>query len=209
MKVKVKNLSGKVIEELELKPNVFEIAVNEKLLHQVYVSQYANQRHSKAHTKTRGELRGSTKKPWKQKGTGRARTGDVKNPIWRSGGTVFGPRNNRNYSQKINKKEAKLATLMAIVTKIKESTLIIVDNYEVEGAKTSLMAKSIKALKIQGSILMAFDKKSKKYARASRNLVNVKNIDLKEINVLEILNSKNLIMSKEGIKEIEKKYSNL
>ena len=207
MKVDVKDLAGKVVETLELKSKAFNVDVNENLLHQVYVAQYANQRHSKAHTKTRGEIQGSTKKPWKQKGTGRARTGDVKNPIWRSGGTVFGPRSNRNYSQKINKKEARLATIMALVSKIKEDRLVVVKDYNLKEVKTSLMAKVVDKLKLAGKTLMVFDKDGKKYMRASQNLPQISNLDVEKLNVLDILNNKYIVVSEAGMKFLDKKYS--
>ncbi len=206
MKVDVKDLAGKVVETLELKSKAFNVDVNEDLLHQVYVAQYANQRHSKAHTKTRGEIQGSTKKPWKQKGTGRARTGDVKNPIWRSGGIVFGPRNNRNYSQKINKKEARLATIMALISKIKEDKLVVVKDYNLKEVKTSLMAKVVDKLKLAGKTLMVFDKDGRKYMRASQNLLQVSNLDVEKLNVLDILNNKYIVVSEAGMKFLDKKY---
>ena len=207
MKVDVKDLDGKVVEALELKSKVFDVDVNEDLLHQVYVAQYANRRHSKAHTKTRGEVRGSTKKPWKQKGTGRARTGDVKNPIWRSGGTVFGPRSDRNYSQKINKKEARLATVMALISKVKEGQLVVVKDYNLKEVKTSLMAKVVDKLKLAGKTLMVFDKDGKKYMRASQNLPQVNNLEVERLNVFDILNNKYVVISEEGMKFLDKKYS--
>ncbi len=207
MKVDVKDLAGKVVETLELKSKAFNVDVNENLLHQVYVAQYANQRHSKAHTKTRGEIQGSTKKPWKQKGTGRARTGDVKNPIWRSGGTVFGPRSNRNYSQKINKKEARLATIMALVSKIKEDQLVVVRDYNLKEVKASLMAKVVDKLKLAGKTLMVFDKDGKKYMRASQNLSQISNLDVEKLNVLDILNNKYIVVNEAGMKFLDKKYS--
>ncbi len=206
MKVDVKDLTGKVIEVLELKSKVFDMDINENLLHQVYVSQYANRRYSTAHTKTRGEVRGSTKKPWKQKGTGRARTGDVKNPVWRSGGTVFGPRSNRNYSQKINKKEARLATVMALISKIKEDQLVVVKDYNLKEIKTGLMAKAINKLKLTGKTLMVFDKNSRKYMRASRNLSQVNNLDVEKLNVFDILNNKYVVVSEGGMKFLDEKY---
>jgi len=206
MKIDVKDLTGKVVESLELKSKIFDVEINEDLLHQVYVAQYANRRQSKAHTKTRGEVRGSTKKPWKQKGTGRARTGDVKNPIWRSGGTVFGPRSNKNYSQKINKKEARLATRMALTAKIKDKKLIVVKDLELKEVKTALMAEAMKKLKIKGKTLMTFDEKNRKYMRASRNLPEINNLEVERLNVFDILNNKNVIITEAGLKFLEKKY---
>ena len=206
MKIEVKNLAGKVVEEMEINSDVFGVKVDEEILSQVYTSQYANKRRVTAHTKTRGEVRGSTKKPWKQKGTGRARTGSVKNPLWRSGGTIFGPRSNRNYSQKINKKVARLAVLMALSGKIADSKLIVLDSYELKENKTRLMAKAVEKLKLQGKKLFVFNDNNKKYIQAVRNLKDVQSISLKSLNVFDMLNRKYLIMDKESVKFLEKKY---
>lgn len=207
MKIEVKDLAGKVVEEMDLKPDVFGVEVDEKLVAQVYVGQYANQRHSKAHTKKRGEIRGSTRKPWKQKGTGRARTGDVKNPIWRSGGIVFGPRSNRNYSQKINKKVAQLATKMTLSGKVLDNKLVVVDSYKLKENKTKYMAKAVKDLKLAGKSLFVFSEENHEYTQATRNVEDVKNIDLKNLSVFDMLNSKYLVMDKESVKFLEEKYT--
>jgi large subunit ribosomal protein L4 len=207
MKVVVKDLSGKEIEKMDVSADVFGIKIDEELISQVYTAQYANKRHSKAHTKKRGEIRGSTRKPWKQKGTGRARTGSVKNPIWRSGGIIFGPRSNRNYSRKINKKVARLAVLMVLSGKLNDGELVIVDNYKLKENKTKFMAKAISSLKLTGKALITFGKKSNKYVRATKNLKDVESIDIKNLNVFDMLNTKYLIVDKEGIKFLEEKYT--
>ncbi len=207
MKVVVNNLAGKEVEKMEVSPDVFGVKVDEELLSQVYTVQYANKRHSKAHTKKRGEIRGSTRKPWKQKGTGRARTGSVKNPLWRSGGIIFGPRSNRNYSGKINKKVAQLAILMTLSGKLSDGELVIVDSYELKENKTKFMAKALNNLKLVGKILIAFSEKSSKYTQASSNLEDVSNLDVKNLNVFDMLNSKYLVLDKEGVKFLEKKYT--
>ena len=206
MKVVVKNLAGKEVEKMDVSADIFGVKIDEELLSQVYTAQYANKRHSKAHTKKRGEIRGSTRKPWKQKGTGRARTGSVKNPLWRSGGIIFGPRSNRNYSRKINKKVARLAVLMALSGKLNDEELVIVDNYKLKENKTRFMAKAVNSLKLAGKTLIAFGEKSEKYTRATNNLKDINNINVKNLNVFDMLNSKYLIIDKEGIKFLEKKY---
>ena len=113
-KIAVKNCQGEKVSELEISSEVFEVSINEKLLQQVFVAQASNQRVAIANTKTRGERAGSTKKPWRQKGTGRARTGSVRNPIWRKGGITFGPQKERNFNKKINQKMKIAATKMAL-----------------------------------------------------------------------------------------------
>jgi large subunit ribosomal protein L4 len=207
MKVVVKDLTGKEIEKMDVSPDVFGVKVDDELISQVYIAQYANKRHSKAHTKKRGEVRGSTRKPWKQKGTGRARTGSVKNPLWRSGGIIFGPRSNRNYSRKINKKVARLAVLMVLSGKLNDGELTIVNNYDLKENKTKFMAKAIGSLKLAGKMLVTFSEGSEKYSQATNNLEDVKNVDIKNLNVLDMLNSKHLVLDKEGVKFLEKKYT--
>ncbi len=207
MKVVVKDLTGKEIEKIDVSEDIFGIAVDDELVSQVYTAQYANKRQSKAHTKKRGEVRGSTKKPWKQKGTGRARTGSVKNPLWRSGGIVFGPRNNKNYSRKINKKVSRLATMMVLSGKLNDGELIVINNYQIEENKTKFMAEAVKNLKLTAKTLMAVDDKNKEFKMAMNNLVNVKNIIIDNLNVFDMLNSKYLVVSKAGIKFLEEKYT--
>lgn len=207
MKVVVKDLAGKEIEKMDISADVFGVKVDDELISQVYTAQYANKRHSKAHTKKRGEIRGSTRKPWKQKGTGRARTGSVKNPLWRSGGIIFGPRSNRNYSRKINKKVARLAVLMVLSGKLNDGELSVIDSYKLKENKTKFMAKAVSNLKLAGKILTTFSEKSSKYIRATNNLKDVENIDIKNLNVFDMLNSKYLVMDKDSVKFLEEKYT--
>ena len=127
MKIIVQNFEGKKVKDIELSESVFNVPLNAELLHEVYVSMDANQRTVIAHTKGRGEVAGSGRKPWKQKGTGRARVGSVRSPIWRGGGTVFGPTKDRNFKKKINKKANTIAILMALSEKLRSEKLIIVD----------------------------------------------------------------------------------
>lgn len=206
MKIEVKNFNGDVVEELKLKAGIFDIDIKDDLLHQVYVAQSANQRKVVAHTKTRGEVRGSTKKPWKQKGTGRARTGDVKNPLWRSGGTVFGPRNNRNYSKKVNKKVARLALKMAIAGKIKDGHIIVVEKYDLPEIKTARMQKALESLSALDRVLVSLNKEEKKYSPAIRNLPFVQLTGLNNVNVVDILNNKKLFLSKKAFLSLEERF---
>ena len=209
VKIAVKNLEGKSVETLEISDVVFGIKkINNDLVSQVYNAQYANKRKTTAHTKTRGEVRGSTKKPWKQKGTGRARTGSVKNPIWRSGGTIFGPSNKRNYVQKINKKMSRLAIMMVLSSKVMNKELILVDDFKNMNSKTKKIASALSKLDINGKKVFAFTKDSKKHQLATRNLENSKNSNVDRLSVLDLLNFKYLITDIAGIKHLEKKYSN-
>lgn len=206
--IEVKNLAGEKVEDLNLNPDVFGLKVNEQLVHQVYVCHMANSREVLAHTKNRGERAGSGIKPWKQKGTGRARVGQVRSPIWRKGGVVFGPTNDRNYSKKINFKMNQLAIKMTLSGKIADKEMVVVDTLAVSGNKTKSMAQALEKLKgDKGSTLIVFEKGEKDNARSSKNLVKVTNAQVEKLNIVEMLNHKYLVLSKQSVKYLEDKYS--
>ncbi len=207
MKTIVYNLEGKKVKDLELSEKVFNIPLNADLLHQVYVSMDANQRIAIAHTKGRGEVAGSGKKPWKQKGTGRARAGSVRSPIWRGGGIVFGPQKDRNFKKKINKKSNTRAILMALSEKLRSENLLVVDKLEAKNKKTKDIAGGLDNLKVKGSILINLAQGEKDNYLYVRNIKKVKCLPIDNLNVLDIMNHKNLILSEESIKYLEKKYN--
>ncbi len=206
MKLKVYNKAGKEIEEIVVSESVFGLKRNDDLIHQVFVAITANQRQTLAHTKTRGERAGSGIKPWKQKGTGRARVGSVRTPIWRKGGIVFGPRNDRNYKQKVNKKMTVQAIRMVLSGKLKDREIKIVDKLELTTKKTQEMVKLMSNLKIQGKTLFSFTLKEKDLRIYSRNIAGVTKIFTEQLNVVAMLKSKYLVMSKESIKFLDQKY---
>jgi large subunit ribosomal protein L4 len=206
IKFPVYNLKGEKIKDIELSDSVFGLPANDALLHQVYVSQYANRRQVLAHTKDRAERSGSGKKPWRQKGTGRARVGSIRSPLWRKGGVVFGPTKDRNFKKKVTKKMNRKALAMALSGKLAEREIVVVESLKIGEIKTKLMAKALQSLNLKGRILIGFSKKEKIYQRASRNIPKVDNIDVENLNVFDILNHKYLVLSEEGIKIIEKKY---
>ncbi len=205
--VKVYNLEGKEAEELKLSDSVFGLPANDDLVHQVYVSLMGNKRQVLAHTKYRGERAGSGIKPWRQKGTGRARVGSLRTPTWRGGGVAFGPTKNRNFKKKINKKMNAKAIAIVLSGKLKDKEIIILDKLELASRKTKEMAAALKKFKLKGSILLSFGGKEKDLMRLSRNLPKVKNIATDQLNVSAMLDNKNLIMSKESVKYLEKKYA--
>jgi large subunit ribosomal protein L4 len=207
-KVSIYNLKGEKVEKLDLSDVVFGVKNNDDLIHQILTATTANQRKTLAHTKNRGERAGSGIKPWRQKGTGRARVGSVRTPVWKKGGVVFGPRKDRNFSQKINKKMNTLAIKMVLSGKLKDEEMIIVDKLEITEKKTKFMATAMKKLKIKGKTLIAFSEKEKQERLFSRNLEKVKNILTNQLNVADMLNNKYLLMSKESVKYLEKKYNN-
>lgn len=202
----VYNLEGKVMEELKLSDSVFGLPDNDDLVHQVYVALAGNKRQSIADTKNRGERAGSGIKPWRQKGTGRARVGSVRTPVWRKGGVVFGPKSDRNFKKKINKKMNAKALATVLSGKLRDAELVVVDNFNLEEKKTKKMAAALKNLNRKGSILLSFSDTEKEMIRTSRNLPKVKNIFTSQLNVLDILNKKNLVMTKESAKYLESKY---
>ncbi len=206
MKTTVYNLNGEKIGEIELSEAVFGAESNNNLLHQVYVSISSNRRVAIAHTKDRGDVVGSGKKPWKQKGTGRARTGSVKNPIWRKGGTIFGPSKDRNFKKKINRKAKRVALRIALSEKLRSGNLTVVDRIELKDKKTAEMAKALKNLKLEGSILLNLADKEREMYLFARNIKGVSCIPVDILNVFDILNHKNLILSKDSVEYLEKKY---
>ena len=205
-KVKIFDIEGKELEEMKVSDSVFGLPANDDLVHQVAVAIRGNRRQVLAHTKNRGERAGSGKKPWKQKGTGRARVGSVRTPVWRKGGVAFGPRSDRNFQQKINKKMNRKAILIVLSGKLKDGEIIVLDKLENKEKKTKKIAKIISNLKLKGKILMAFSEKEKDLRIASRNLPKVANILTDQLNVLDMLNNKYLLLTRESIKFLESKY---
>jgi large subunit ribosomal protein L4 len=207
MKYPVHNLEGEKVKDIELSSSVFGVKENNALLHQVYTAQYSNRRKALAHTKDRAERAGSGIKPWRQKGTGRARVGSVRTPVWRKGGVIFGPTKNRNFKKDVPKKMGQKALAAVLSGKARDKELFLVDSLVLKESKTKVMNETLKNLKIKGSLLIGFSEKEKDSKRASRNLPKVTNIEAKNLNVFDILNHKYLLLSEEGVKIIEGKYS--
>jgi len=206
-KIKLYNLEGQETKEIELADAVFGLPNNDDLVHQVFVSLYANQRQVLSHTKNRGERAGSGIKPWRQKGTGRARVGSVRTPTWRGGGIAFGPSKEKNFKQKINKKMNAKAIATVLSGKLRDGELIVLEKIEAKEKKTKEVAKILASLKIKGSILMGFASSEKEVRRYSRNIEKVNNILVEKLNVMDMLNNKNLILSHDSVKYLEEKYS--
>jgi len=208
LKIDIKNLEGKKVGERKLSQEIFAKKPNFDLIKQVYSVIYANQRQVIAHTKNRSERAGSTRKPWRQKGTGRARTGSVRNPIWRKGGVVFGPTKERNFKKKVNVKMKQLAMKMVLSGKVKDQELIVVDGFNPKEKKTKEMAKGLSKIGTKNkSTLLAFYGKEVENERISRNIEKVSSIEIEKLNVFDVLNAKFLVISQEGLDYLEKKYS--
>lgn len=213
MKIKVYNQSAEAVKDLELSAKVFGIKPNNELLHQAVIASQANARQVLAHTKDRSEVSGGGKKPWKQKGTGRARAGSSRSPIWIGGGVTFGPRKDRNFKQKINQKMKQKAMFMALSDKALTSTLVVLDSLDFNDYKTKnfnamLTAMEKKVLSTdRRDILVINDSKNEKTQYSGRNLKGVKIINLENINLLDILNYKNLLVTETAVKTLTDRYS--
>lgn len=203
MKTTLYNQVGKNVGEVELSDALFDVPFKNDVVYQVTRVYQMNQRENVAHTKTRGEVRGGGKKPWRQKGTGRARVGSTRSPIWIGGGTTFGPRNDKNYSRDINKKQAKLAFAMVLSQKLREKEIIFVDKISLTQPKTKeaqVILKNLDAVEkgvSTKSKILVFADASKK--RAFQNIPNIEFSAFKNLNILDILNSKYIIIEKEAL----------
>lgn len=207
MKYPVHNQSGKEEGSITLSKEIFEVPMNADLVHQVFVSQTSNQRQNSAHTKMRGEVRGGGRKPWRQKGTGRARHGSTRSPIWIGGGVSGGPRNERNYKKDIPKTMKRKALFMVLSEKAKNNFLVVLDKIDIDVPKTKKMAEMIKNLPAQrGSRLVAYEEKNNKIFLAARNIAKTGALEARNLNLVDLLNYKYLLTTKEGIKEIEKTF---
>ena len=204
MKISVYNQEGKETEQMVLPKELFQVPLNMDLVHQVAVSQMANKRQNNAHTKDRSMVRGGGKKPWKQKGTGRARHGSIRSPLWAGGGVTFGPTNERNFERKIPKKMRRKAMFMILSEKAKNNLLVVVDNFSITDPKTKAMAAIMKKLPAQnGSLLLGLAGMDKNVILAARNLRNAKIIQAKDLNCLDLLNFKYLIITKDSVKVLK------
>ena len=207
MKIDIQNQKGEKIGTMELPKEIFEVEASLSLLHQAVVAQMSNMRTNIAHTKDRSEVRGGGRKPWRQKGTGRARHGSRRSPIWVGGGVTFGPTKYRNFSKKINIKMKQKAILAALSGKAKDSELVILDKLELTAPKTKEMAAVVGAV-VPGAktaFLMISDR-NESIARAARNIDKFKMGSILNINILDIVNHKYLVLTQDTVEALKKKY---
>ena len=205
-KVDVYNMQGKKVSDVELSEAVFGIEPNENVVHSALVNYLANQRQGTQSTKTRAEVSGGGRKPWRQKGTGRARQGSIRAPQWIKGGIALGPKP-RSYSYRINKKEKQLAIRSLLSAKVLDNELTVVDKLEVEEAKTKVMAKALTDLKVEGKTLIILSNRNENVLRSSRNIEGVKTIELNTINVFDLLNCNKLVLPLDTVKKLEEVYA--
>lgn len=202
MKLVLRNMSGEQVGEIELLPEIFEVEPNTALMHQALVRQLANARQGNAKTKTRGEVNGSTKKMWKQKGTGRARQGSRKAPHWRKGGTVFGPRP-RSYAQAMPLKMRRAALRSALSVKAAAQQIVVLDKLEMDAPKTKVLTGMLNALQIPSSALVLLPERNENVEMSARNLPDVKYLRAQYLNIRDLLGYEIVVMPRGALEVIE------
>ena len=205
-KVDVYDITGKKVNSVELNENVFGIEPNENIVHAVLVNYLANQRQGTQSTKTRAEVSGGGRKPWKQKGTGRARQGSIRAPQWIKGGIALGPKP-RSYKYTVNKKERRLAIKSILSSKVLEKELTVVDKLELNEIKTKTMVKALADLKVEGKTLIVLPENNKNVLMSARNIEGVKTITLNNINVYDLLKYNKLVLPLDTVKKLEEVYA--
>jgi len=218
LSIDVYNIKGEKTGTIELPSKIFAVEINHNLVHQAITAQLANRYYPWAHTKDRSEVKGGGRKPWRQKGTGRARHGSIRSPLWVGGGITFGPRKERVFKKKINKKMKRKALFMVLTSKVKDKELILIDSLELKEPKTKLLVEILKNLlkKVVKKkdfkndknlkVLLVLPKKDDKLIKASRNIPKTKTILADSLNVLDLLSYKYLFMPKEAIGVIKQTY---
>ena len=205
-KVDVYDIKGKKVSDVELAEAIFGIEPNEAIVHSVLVNYLANQRQGTQSTKTRAEVRGGGRKPWRQKGTGRARQGSIRAPQWIKGGIALGPKP-RSYYYTVNKKERQLAVKSVLSSKVLENTLVVVDSLDMKEIKTKEMVKALNNLKVEGKTLMLLAEKNENVQKSARNIEGVKTTLVNTINVYDLLKYKNLVITLDTVKKLEEVYA--
>lgn len=204
--VKVYNMKGEEVETLDLADGVFGVEYNEPLIHQAVVTYLANQRQGTKSTLTRTEVRGGGAKPWRQKGTGRARQGSIRAPQWIKGGVVFAPKS-RDFSKKMNAQAKRGALVSALSKKVADGELFVVDSLSVSAPKTKEMAAFRKALKLDKRTIVVMDENNTDVILASRNLDKFKTLSVSEINTYEIVANAVVVLTKGTVKILEEVYA--
>ena len=205
-KVALLNINGDAVGEIELSDEIFAVEVNEHVLHQVVKAQLANRRQGTQSAMTRSEVSGGGIKPWRQKGSGRARQGSTRSPQWRHGGIVFAPKP-RSYRMEVPKKVRRLAMKSALSSKVNDSELVVLDQLNLDAPKTKEMVKVLNNLKAERKVLLVLPEKDEVVERAARNLPNVKMLYVNTLNVYDILNYDKFIATKAAVEKIQEVYA--
>ena len=207
LKTDIYNIEGNKVGEMELDEAVFGVEVNDALVHEVVINQMANGRQGTKGTLTRAEVRGGGRKPWSQKGTGRARQGSIRSPQWKGGGVVFAPKM-RDFSFGMNKKQKRAALKSALTSRVNDNKLIVLNELVLNNAKTKEMQTILNNLKVKKA-LVVFDREqatAKNVMLAARNIANVKTAGINTINVYDILKYDNFVVTKEAVEKIQEVY---
>lgn len=219
-KVTVYNQEGKKVSEVELNPAVFGVEVKPEVVHHAVVVQRANSRQVLAHAKDRSEVRGGGRKPWKQKGTGRARHGSSRSPIWRGGGVTFGPTSDRNFSLKINKKAKKKALLMGLSDKAASNNIVLLDKLTLSEAKTKKVFEVLQNLGLRNkpktkkdakvkeqNVLVVLPKQDKTIRQAAKNITKLNTVTANSLNIVDVLKGQKIVMLLDSVKEVENTFA--
>ena len=203
--VKLYDMRANEVGALELNDALFNTEYNESVIHQAVVQRLANERQGTKSTLTRSEVRGGGAKPWRQKGTGRARQGSIRSPQWVKGGVVFAPKS-RDFSKKMNAKAKAVALLSALSQKIRDDEVIFVDEIKVAAPKTKEMAAFLKAFNLKKSVLLVMDNNDETVLRASANIEKISTIAANQINTYDVVKNAKLVISKQAVQQIEEVY---
>lgn len=201
-KIDVLNTQGNVVESIELADSIFGIEPNMQALYDAIIMQRASLRQGTHSVKNRSEVRGGGRKPWRQKGTGRARQGTIRAPQWKGGGVVFGP-TPRSYSYRINKKVRRLALLSAIATKFQNGDIVVVENLNLDAPKTKDMVNVLNALNVTRKPLLVTPEYNENVFLSGRNIEGFVNLDVAGLNVLDIVNAHTLVLTKDAVAKVE------
>jgi len=203
--VSVLNMSGETVGEIDLPDGIFGIEVNEHAVHMAVVQYLANQRQGTKSTKTRAEVRGGGRKPWRQKGTGRARQGSIRSPQWTGGGVVFAPKP-RDFSIRLNKKQKRLALKSALSSRVQEKKLIVLDELALSEIKTKEMKKICDNLKLEKA-LFVINGSDRNVRLSARNIPNIKTAAVNTINVYDILKYDTFVVTKDAVNQMQEVYA--
>lgn len=202
MQVSLRNISGETVGDVELRPEIFEVPVNMPIMHQALIRQQANARLGTAATKTRGQISGGGKKPWRQKGTGRARQGTTRAPQWRGGGTVFGPQP-RSYVQAMPRKMRRLALRSALSSKASEERIVVLDSLELDAPRTKQFIQILDNLKIGSTALVLLSDRNENVERSVSNLMGVKTLRANYLNIRDLLGFDYVVMPLDALEVVE------
>ncbi len=203
-KIALYKMSGEQAGEIDLNDDVFNIEVNEHVMYEAVKTYMANQRQGNQSAKTRAEVRGGGRKPWRQKGTGRARAGTIRSPLWKGGGVIFAPKQ-RDYSKKLPKKIKRLAMKSAFSSKVLNDEMVVLEELKLDDIKTKRMIEVLNNLNVEKKALIVTDDKNVYYS--ARNIKGIKTASVNTLNVYDILNYEKFIITKDALKKVEEVYS--